>query len=111
MVFENVLPQRAAIVVAEPVAEIVAGAAELRQAVDRFHRAGLGMNPQVTAANLQLLACFRRGDLAPRVAVAEVQPTVETPSKAVHAMLLVPFGEAGVEDFTNVGLAVAVGIG
>src|SRR5262249_23704909 len=48
--------------------------------------------------------------LAAAVAVGAVEPVVQAVIKAIGAMLLIAFHEAGEQYFAHVGLAVAVGV-
>ena len=48
-------------------------------------------------------------DFAVAAAIRAVHPTVETPEQAVHAELLVAFGETGQDHAAFIGPAIAFG--
>src|SRR5207302_2715190 len=81
------------------VAPVVAAAAELRLAGDRLELAGVGLETEVAAADVDDLAGLDRLDHAARVAVGAVEPVVEAPDQAVDAVLLIALPEAGEEHF------------
>src|SRR5687768_5139350 len=58
----NVMKQRMRVVHAEPAAEVVAFAAELGDAADQLHFAGVGAETEVFAFEVELLAGLLRGD-------------------------------------------------
>ena len=113
---EDVVPEGVGVLRAEPVAPVVAIAAELGGAALGFDVAGVGSDPKVAAADEGFFAGagglqFRIGAVfAVVTAGGDVDPVVEAPAQAVGAELLVALGEAGVEDFFLVGFAVAVGV-
>jgi hypothetical protein len=127
VVFERVVPQRVAVVAAEPVSPVVALSAELRLATLGVDLARIGANPQIAAVDVDLrsrtcasgwCAVFHsrserttqggdRLDHPAAVAVADVQPVIQAPPQAVDAVLLVPFAEALIQGLAHVGLAVA----
>src|SRR5687767_3286844 len=121
MILERVVPHRVAVVAAEPVAPVVPLAAELRLARLSVNLARVGANPQVAAVDVDLgsysLSLWERAgvrvqrrqrpDHPPAVAIPDIQPIIEPPPQAVHAVLLVPFAEALVKDLPHVRLVVA----
>src|ERR1700722_17321669 len=99
---------RVGVVAAEPVAPVIAAAAELRLAGDGLEFAGVGLEAEITAADIDdalqdfawdKLRRLAGLDLPAGIAVGAVDPVVDAPGKAVDAMLLIAFLEAGEEDF------------
>ena len=67
VVGQRVVPEQVAVVAAEPVAPVVADAALLRQARGRLHRAGVGPDAEVAAADVDLAAGRRSPRIAPPI--------------------------------------------
>src|SRR5439155_7731461 len=99
-----------AVVAAEPVAPIVATAAVLGLAGLGIDQPFIGTDTEVAAANVQFGARFDRLDLAAAVAVGAIDPVVQSPGKAVHAVLRIARVKADVERPAHIRLAVAVGV-
>ena len=97
---------RVAVVVAEPVAPVVAAAAVLRLAGLRVSNSPVvGLEAKVAAADVDDLAGLDGFDHAAGIGIGAIDPIVDAPGQAVDAMLLVAFLEARVEDDLLVGLA------
>src|SRR5437762_2406653 len=95
MILQHVMPDRRAVLHAEPIAPIVRIAAELRRPALRFEQAGVRANSKIAAADRNLLLCaqcfdFCRGAIIAVMAAARaVNPIVQPPAQAVYAQLLI----------------------
>ena len=107
---EDVVPAPVGVVVAEPVAPVVAVPAELGLPALRLERAGVGPEPEIAAPDGGRLPRLPREDRPAAVAVGAVDPAVEAELESVDPVLLVPLDEAREEDLAVVGLAVAVAV-
>ena len=114
--FEDVVPERKAVLDAEGISPIVAGASELRRPRERLHQAEVGLYSEVEAFEVDDVVELRRGNFCAFgvtrevTSVCSVDPVVESPAQAVDAKLLVPLLKSGEENGANVGLAVTGGI-
>src|SRR4029453_10143349 len=61
-----------------------------------------------SATEIDFLFRRQRLDDAAAVAIADVEPVVDSPAQAVDAVLLIPFAKAAVEDRSLVRLVIAV---
>ena len=104
----GVVPAEAGVVVAEPVAPVVAAAPVLGLAGLGLERESVGPETKVAPTNVHRQAGAGRGDNPAAVAVGAVHPVVESVLKAVHPVLLVALAKAAEEHAGFVGLAVAV---
>src|SRR5262249_28734437 len=94
---------------AEPVAQVVADPALLREPRDRLQLARVRLDAEVAVAERVGLA-VETLDLAAEEAAGAVDPTVEAALQAVHSGLVGRRPEAAAELLRDVGLAVAVGV-
>src|SRR5262249_14343536 len=79
-----------------------------RLAAGQLHLAGVRLDAEVAAADVERLASLRRLHHAAAVAVGAVDPVVEPPDEAVDAVLLIAREEAGEQDLALIGLAIAI---
>ena len=108
---EDVMPAPVGVIVAEPVAPVVAVPAELGLPALRLERAGVGPEPEIAAPDGgRSRPSSREQDRPAAVAVGAVDPAVEAELEPVDPVLLVPLDEAREEDLAVVGLAVAVAV-
>ena len=90
VVGEDVVPAPVRVVVAEPVAPVVAVAAVLGLAALGLELAGIGAKPEIAAADRRWsLPVFMRPHVAAAIAVGTVDPAVQAQLEAVEPMLLV----------------------
>ncbi len=111
VIFKRVVPAGVGVVAAEPVAEVIAIAAELGLAGLRIELPGaIGerTNAQVTAVDVGCLACTDVFDVPAAIAIRQINPAIHAPAQAVDAVLLVAFVEAGEERGAFVRFAVGV---
>ena len=105
VILQNIVPERKTVLHAEPVAPVIAGATELRRAGLRIKLAGVRLEAEIPAAEVDLLASELALYLRAFVVAAvmrsggAIHPAVHAPAQAVHAELLVAGAEAGVEHF------------
>src|ERR1051326_178542 len=112
------MPEPDTIVVAEPIAPIVAVPAILGLACLGFKCASVWAKAEVAAVNLDgsSLLRFRPADntngvhFTAAVAISAVEPVIQTVIEAIHAMLLVAFSETGEQHFFYIGFAVAISV-
>src|SRR5437762_2962311 len=110
MIGEHELVQRIAVVVAEPVAPIIAAASKLGAPGLGIDQALVRPNAKIPTVDVHHGPSLDGLDPAAAVAVGAVDPVIESPREAVDAMLLIAFHEAGIERDAYVGLAITVGI-
>ena len=104
-IVERVVPHRIAVVAPEPIAPIVARAAELSTPGCGFDQSFIRANPQVATANVDDLAGFQRLDLPVAVAVPTCSQLSKPHPQTVYSMLLISFTKALIQYFSFVGLA------
>src|SRR5437588_3365248 len=102
LVGEDKLIHGVAVVAAEPVAPIVAAAAELRLAGLGVNEPLIGPNAKIAPANVKRLSGLDRARPSAAVAVGTVDPVVQTPNEAIDTMLGITRMEAGEERLTNI---------
>ena len=107
---QNIVPAPVGVVVAEPVAPVVAVPAELSLAALRFEFASVGPESEVSAVDRDRLAGLGGTDHASAVAVGSVDPAIEAELEPIEPVLLVPWPESCEEHVATVGLAIAVGV-
>src|SRR5215475_8997644 len=93
VVREHKVIHRIAVVVAEPVAPVVAAAAVLGQAGFRLNLASLRLDAEIAAAQVHDFPRLQRLDDTSALAVGSIDPAVEAPGQAVDTMLLIALGE------------------
>src|SRR5882724_649415 len=104
------MPEDDAVLIAEPVAKIIAHPAELRAAGGRLKFAGIGLHSKITAADLDFFAALNAFNNIVTDAAGAVDPAIEAPGEAIHLPLLIFRAKAGEEDFFHVRPAVAIRI-
>ena len=110
MLGERVVPADGRVVIAEPVAPVVAAAAKLSLPGLRLEGERVGVKAEVTPTDVDGKIFTRGTDDASAVAVGRVDPVVQPVLKSVHAMLLVALDESGEEYFGFVSPEIAVGV-
>ena len=104
----DVVPTETGVVVAEPVAPVVAATSILGLAGLGLELERVGAETKVAATNVHRQAGAGGGDGPAAVAVGTVHPIVESILESVHSVLLVSLVKAGEEHAGFVGFAVAV---
>src|SRR5262249_25621439 len=110
LVGQDVVIQRIAVVVAKPIAPIVAAAAILRYPGLCIDQALVGSNAQIAAAEIDRLTRLDRLYPAAALSIGAVDPIVQAPYQAVDAMLLVAFEKPSVQGDALVSFAGAFGV-
>src|SRR5688572_22227916 len=97
-----------AVVADEAIAPIVEADSKLGVACHGFDAALVGSHAEIAAADCHgaLVRMVRHADDPVTVPVGPVDPIIETPDQPIHAVLRIPFPEAGKDDALLIGLAV-----
>ena len=103
-----IMPEQSAVVAAEPVAPVVARASLLREARRRFEFARVGTQPEIAAADVDILAVSDSMDGASDQPVCAVNPVVESEAQTVDARLIILRCETSEQFFHRVGLAITI---
>ena len=82
-ILERIVPEPRGIVIAEPVAPVVAAAAILRGAALGLELAGIRAKPEIASADIDPI------DRAAAVAIGAVEPSIEAPLETIDSMLLI----------------------
>src|SRR5438270_2331531 len=104
------MEQRVAVVAAEPVAPVVALAAEFALARDGFDQSLIRFDAEVAAVEVDALSGLERLGMSAAPAVGAVEPAVEAPPQAVDPELRVARLEAAVQHRLHVGMAVVFSV-
>ena len=104
-----VMPHPVRVVVAEPIAPVIAPAAKLCLACDGFELAG-DFKAEIESVDVHAFAGGLAGNRAAAVAVGGVDPVVQPERKTVHAMLLVALAKTREEHTPDIGLPITGGV-
>ena len=96
MVIVLKMPHGTTVVIAKPISPVIPMATKLRCPGNRLHLPRRRSNPQIAAAQIELLTGLDRRDSPATITIGQVEPVVESPRKSIHAMLLIPLGKATV---------------
>src|SRR5262249_49594896 len=91
-IWQRIMPEQGAVVVPEPIVEIVAHSSHLADAGQRFDFARVRPIAEVATTQVDFLAGLPASHFAAEQAAAPVEPAVKAPGKAVHSRLIIVRG-------------------